>query len=89
MFAAVADEFADVRRRAPEAKFNEAMSYASQAPLDGRQPLEVTGRRRARRPASDLIARFRASKEAADVSWFVAEDLKRRGEVRRGRSSST
>ena len=40
VFAAVSDEFAG-SPRAPEAKFNEAMSYAKQAQLDGRAGREV------------------------------------------------
>jgi TolA-binding protein len=73
-FAAVADEFPN-SPRAPEAKFNEAMSYARQAQLDARdKPAANFWKDKSKAARDGLTTRFPNSKEALDVAWFAAQD---------------
>jgi hypothetical protein len=71
VFAAIAETFAS-SPAAPQAKFNEAMSYARQSQLDGRAAQKYW-RAKSDAAQTELITKFASSKEAADVSWFVAE----------------
>jgi TolA-binding protein len=70
VFAAIADEFPG-SARAPEAKYNEAMSYGQQSRLDGRQAMKYW-RDRSNTAREDLNKRWPNSKEAKDVAWFAA-----------------
>jgi tetratricopeptide (TPR) repeat protein len=73
-FAAVAEEF-PTSPKAPEAKFNEAMSHARQSALEGRSRFAKFWKEKSKAARSELVTKFPNSKEAQDVSWFVAADL--------------
>jgi TolA-binding protein len=79
VFRALADTYPG-SPRAPEAKFNEAMSCAKQVLADARQAQNYW-KDKSRAARNDLIARFPQSKEALDVSWFAAEDAKIEGKL--------